>query len=81
MNGLFIALKVVYVIICVVLVAIVLMQEGKNAGLGTIGGVAETYWGKNKSRSIEGKLVLITRILAVAFIGLSILLNMGFWTK
>ncbi len=81
MNGLFIALKVVYVIICVVLVAIVLMQEGKNAGLGAVGGVAETYWGKNKSRSMEGKLVLITRILAVAFIGLSILLNMGFWTK
>ena len=53
------------------------MQEGKNAGLsGSISGAAETYWGKNKGRSMEGTLVLITRILAGAFIVLSIVLNM-----
>jgi len=73
---------VVYILICVVLTFVVLAQEGKNAGFsGSINGVADTYWGKNKGRSFEGKLVLMTRILAAAFIILSVVLNMSFWTK
>lgn len=71
---------VIYILVCVALTVIVLMQEGKNAGLsGAINGVADTYWGKNKGRSLEGKLVVLTRILAVAFIVISILLSMKFW--
>ena len=61
----------------VALSAIVLMQEGKSAGLGVISGAAETYWGKNKGRSIEGKLEKITKILVVAFMLIAILLNMN----
>ncbi len=58
------------------------MQEGKNAGLGgSISGVADTYWGKNKGRSMEGMLVTLTRVLAAVFIILSVVLNMSFWTK
>jgi len=73
---------VFYILVCVVLTVIVLMQEGKNAGLsGSISGAAETYWGKNKARSMEGKLVILTRILAAVFIILSVVLNMPFWTK
>ncbi len=80
MEALRIVITILYIIVCVALTAIVLMQEGKNAGLsGSINGVADTYWGKNKGRSLEGKLVLITRILAVVFILLSLLLSMGFW--
>ena len=42
-------LLIVYIIVCVALTIIVLMQEGKQAGLtGAISGAAETYWGKNK---------------------------------
>ncbi|MBP5461358.1 MAG: preprotein translocase subunit SecG [Lachnospiraceae bacterium] len=82
MSVLFVITKVIYIIVCVVLTAIVLMQEGKNAGLsGSISGAAETYWGKNKGRSMEGTLVMITRILAGVFIVLSIVLNMSFWNK
>ena len=82
MSTLFVIAKVIYILICVVLTAIVLMQEGKNAGLsGSISGAAETYWGKNKGRSMEGTLVMITRILAGVFIVLSIVLNMSFWNK
>ena len=56
---------------------IVLMQEGKQAGLtGAISGAAETYWGKNKGRSMEGGLELATRILAVVFVVLSLILNL-----
>lgn len=69
-------LMIVYIIVAVVLTVLVLMQEGKQAGLtGAISGAAESYWGKNKSRSMEGGLVLATRILGTVFIILSIVLN------
>ena len=41
-------LSVIFVLICLALTVIVLLQEGKSQGLGAIGGMAETYWGKNK---------------------------------
>ena len=68
-------LLLVYILVCCVLTVIVLMQEGKQAGLtGAISGAAETYWGKNKGRSMEGGLELATRILAVVFVVLSLIL-------
>lgn len=72
-----IVLTVVYIIVSIALVALVLMQEGKSAGLGSISGAAETYWGKNKGRSMDGMLVKITKWLAVAFILLSVVLNIS----
>lgn len=68
-------LTILFIIICVVLAAIVLLQEGKTAGLGAISGAAESYWGKNKGRSMEGALVKMTRWLTVAFIIISVVLN------
>lgn len=70
-------LTVVFILICIALVVLVLMQEGKSAGLGAINGAAETYWGKNKGRSMEGKLVKITTGLAVAFILIAAVLNIN----
>ena len=67
---------VVYILICLALTVIILMQEGKSAGLGAISGAADTYWGKNKGRSMEGTLEKITKILAALFIILSIVLAM-----
>ncbi len=69
-------IQIVFIIICVALTALVLMQEGKQQGLGAISGAAETYWGKNKGRSMEGKLVKITKWLAILFMVLSIVLNL-----
>ena len=70
-------LLLVCILVCCVLTVIVLMQEGKQAGLtGAISGAAETYWGKNKGRSMEGGLELATRILAVVFVVLSLILNL-----
>lgn len=54
-----------------------LMQEGKSAGLGAIAGAADTYWGKNKGRSMEGRLVTGTKILVVLFIVIAAVLNLG----
>ncbi len=75
MEVLRVILTILFIIISVVLSAIVLMQEGKSAGLGAISGAAESYWGKNKGRSMEGALVKITRILVIAFILVAVVLN------
>lgn len=75
MEVLKIVLTVIFVILSVVLSAIVLLQEGKQAGLGTIQGAADTYYGKNKGRTMEGKLELATKIVAVLFFVLAIVLN------
>lgn len=73
-----VVVTIVYVIICIALTVIVLMQEGNSAGLsGAINGVADTYWGKNKGRSVEGGLVKVTRILTVLFIIISLILNLN----
>ena len=60
-----IILTIVFVLLCIAMTVIVLMQEGKSAGLGAISGAAETYWGKNKGRSMEGKLEKFTKLAAV----------------
>lgn len=71
-------ITVLFVLVCIVLTVIVLMQEGKNNGLsGAISGSSETYWSKNKGRSMEGKLGNITKILAVVFFIMTIVLNMN----
>ena len=61
-------LTIILILVSIVFTAIVLMQEGKSAGLGAISGAAETYWGKNKGRSMEGTLVKLTKVLGVVFI-------------
>ena len=74
-------LLILYIIDCIALTVVVLMQEGKQAGLtGAISGAAESYWGKNKGRSMEGGLVLATRIMAVLFVVLSLLLNLNIFS-
>ena len=70
-------LTIVFVIVCIALSVVVLLQEGKS-GLGSLaGGNRETFWGKNQGRSAEGILAKITKILAVVFILLALLLNMN----
>ena len=76
MDILKIVLYIVFVIDCIALSAIILLQEGKSAGLGTIGGVADSYWGQNKGRSMEGALVKSTKVLAILFLVLSVVLNL-----
>lgn len=76
MEILEIVLKILFVIDCIVLTVIVLLQEGKEAGLGSIAGASNSYWGQNKGRSMEGALVKITRIAAIVFVLLAIALNL-----
>ena len=76
MEILKIVITIIFVIDCIALSAVVLLQEGKSAGLGTIAGMADTYWGQNRGRSMEGTLVKVTKILAALFIILAAVLNL-----
>jgi len=78
MEALRIILTIVFIIVCLALIAIVLLQEGKSAGLGAVAGAAESYWGKNKGRSMEGTMVKITKYLVIAFIVIAAVLNINF---
>ena len=74
-------LLILYIIVCVALTVVVILQEGKQAGLtGAISGAAESYWGKNKRRYMEGGLVMATRVLAVLFVLISLLLNLSIFS-
>lgn len=75
LNALTIILSIIYVILALGLITVVLLQEGKSAGLGSISGAAETYWGKNKARSLEGTFEKYTKIGAGLFIVLAFVLN------
>ena len=68
-------LTVIYVIDCIALTVVVLMQEGKQQGLGAIAGISDTYWGRNKGRSMEGALEHFTRYGAIVFMIITIILN------
>ena len=71
-------LTILFVIDCIALTVVVLMQEGKSQGLGAIAGAADTYWGKNKGRSMEGGLVKATTIMGVLYFVLAVVLNLNF---
>lgn len=77
MEALRVVINIIFILVCVALTVLVLMQEGKSTGLGSISGAAETYWGRNKGRSMEGMLVKITKILAVFFMLLAVVLNLN----
>lgn len=76
MDVLRVIIMILFAIDCIALTAIVLLQEGKSAGLGTLAGAADTYWGQNKGRSMEGALVKVTRVLAILFLVLAAVLNL-----
>lgn len=79
MEILRIILTIIFVIICIALTVIVLLQEGKAAGLGAIGGGStDTFWSKNKGRSMEGALEKSTKFLAISFLILAAILNINF---
>ena len=80
MATLKIILTVIFVLLGVAISAIILMQEGKSNGLGSaIGGMADSYWSKNKGRSMEGMLVKLTRIFVILFLVIAMVLNLGIW--
>ena len=67
--------QILHIIIAVVLVVVVLFQSGKQAGLsGSIAGGSETFFGKNKGRTIDALLEKWTSIIAILFLITSVAL-------
>ena len=77
MAALRVILTILFIIVCLAIIVLVLMQEGKSSGLGALSGAAESYWGKNKARTMQGMLVKLTKIFCVIFMVLAIVLNMN----
>lgn len=77
MGILKVVLIIIYVIVCLVLIGIALMQSGEDEGAsGTIvGSSANSFFEKNKGRTKEGKLKKWTIILGIAFIILTVVLG------
>lgn len=70
-----IAIVILHLIVAIALIAIVLMQSGKSAGLsGSIAGGAETFFGKNKGRTIDAILSKVTAAAAIIFLVTSLLI-------
>ncbi|HML47676.1 MAG TPA: preprotein translocase subunit SecG [Clostridia bacterium] len=62
------------VLSALVVIVTVLLQSGERTGLGVIAGGAETFFGKNKAKSYEGKLALATKVSAGVFIVMSLII-------
>lgn len=76
MSVIQIILSIIYVILGIAISVVILMQEGKSNGLGSaIGGMADSYWSKNRGRSMEGTLEHFTRYGAIVFMVITIILN------
>ncbi|MDF2615239.1 MAG: secG [Clostridia bacterium] len=72
-----IVITIIYLIAALAIITVVLLQEGKSAGLGSIGGGANSsnsYWDKNKKHSLEGKFERWTKITAAIFVLLALIL-------
>ncbi|MBQ5951381.1 MAG: preprotein translocase subunit SecG [Lachnospiraceae bacterium] len=71
-------LTIILVLVCIALVVTVLLQEGKNAGLGSLAGMnnTDTYWGKHKAQTLEGRLEKMTKVLVAAFMIIALILNL-----
>ncbi|MDY3302671.1 MAG: preprotein translocase subunit SecG [Clostridia bacterium] len=70
-------LTIVHVVLAVLLIAIVLFQSGAQQGLsGSIAGGAETFFGKNKARTLDGILAKFTSVIAILFIATSLVLSL-----
>ena len=71
-----IVVTVLLVITAIILIATVLLQPGEQSGLGASAGGAETFFGKNKAKTMEGKLALATKISAGVFIVCALVIAM-----
>ena len=72
-----IILTIIYLLAALAIIVVVLLQEGKSAGLGSLGGVSgssNSYWDKNKKHSLEGKFEKWTKITAGLFVILALVL-------
>ena len=71
----FLIVTVIQLLCGLALIAMVLVQSGKSAGLsGTIGGVADSFLAKNKAKTLDAKLARATKWVGALFLILTLIL-------
>lgn len=65
---------ILLMIAALIMIVTVLLQSSESSGLGAVSGAAETFFGKNKSKGMEAKLALLTKICAIVFVALAVLM-------
>lgn len=75
MNVLGIVLGVVLAIVSIAIIVVIILQEGNQQGLGVVTGAADSYFSKNKARSIDAFLSRWTKVFAAVFVDFVIALN------
>lgn len=69
---------VIHILLSIAIIALILLQSGKQAGLsGVIGGAADSFFGKNKGRTMDAMLARFTKICAIGFLITSLFLAYG----
>jgi preprotein translocase subunit SecG len=77
MSALYIVLSILFIICCLGLVASILLQKKSSQGLGSIAGMGntqDTYWDRNRNRSMEGRLEMITKLGGVVLFIFSVVM-------
>ena len=67
---------VIQLLICLTLMAIIILQSGKNSGLSALSGKSDTFLARNKSKSRDARLALATKWFAGVFVILTLILNL-----
>ncbi len=75
MNALQVIFGIVLLLFSVAIIIIVLLQEGHQQNLGAITGGADTFLSRNKARSVDAFLARWTKVIAIGFFVLVILIN------
>lgn len=76
MSVVTLVLTIIQMIVSIVLIAIVLLQSGKSAGLsGAIAGGVDTMLSKSRAKSWDAKLARWTKYVAIVWIVLTLILS------
>ena len=70
-----IALSILVVLACIFLILVILLQSGKKAGIGSIGGASESFMSKSKARSWDAKLEKLTAVIIVILVVAVVAIN------
>lgn len=69
-----IVLSVIVVIAALFMIVVIMLQDSEGKGMGALGGQADTYFNKNKDKTAQGKLALMTKISCAVFVVGSLLM-------
>lgn len=74
MTTIEVILNILMIIAAIVMIVTVLLQSSESDGMGALAGGSETFFGKNKNATLEGKLALATKVSSIVFVVLAILM-------